>query len=371
MRVLAIKNRKNELRAMEKLLARDMFPNGLVPLVEIMRADLEYDKLRDSVTGEYVTEPKPIKGGKVIRCKVDDPASERDVTLHNISTLFDGRMAFVDFLRCDLSQYKRVKNEEIGLVIELTLSPDRYVSRLVEIADYDNLIPVIAIKNGMEKLSTNKVIDLLSFFRERCPGRPLAIRIDEIDGYETVLQQQLDDTDYLIYDINEQPFASRAYEYSELRSLGLNCTTILLCSPREREANNGEFVHRQYAEIIDNDAMRGYLIEGFAAYGDYGGLREKLPTGGHSRTGRALALLYDRRSSMFKAYVCQDQNLGQNGYAKIVGDILEDEYDLNPDGDCMVYEAIHTKLANRKGMTYQDWIQYTLIRYVQQLGPSV
>lgn len=368
MRVLAIKNRKNELQAMEKLIARQALPHGLVPLVEIMKLDIEYDKKRNPVTGEYVTEPKTIKGGKVINCKVDDPETERDITLSNISNLFTGRLAFVDYLRCDLSQYKRVKHEDIGLVIELTLNLEKYVARLLEVADYDNLMPVIAIKGGMEKLAPAKVRDLLALFRERCPGRPLAVRIDEMDGYEGVLQQYLGTEDYLIYDINEQPFASRTYEYGELRDLNLRCKTILLCSPREREVNNGEFVHKEYAEIIDNDAMLGYSAEGFDVYADYGGLREKLPTGGHSRTGRALALLYDGRNSMFRSYVCQDQNLGPNGYSEIVGDILAEEEDMNPTGDCMVYEAIHEKIGRGVRMTYQDWIQYTLIRYVQQLG---
>lgn len=371
MRILAIKNRQNELKAMEKLLARGAFPKGLVPLVEIMKADLEYDKMRDPTTGEYVTEPKRIKGGKVINRKVDDPATERDVTLDNISSLFAGHMVFVDYLRCDLSQYKRVKHEDIGLVIELTLNKDKYVARLIEIADYDNLMPVIAVKGGMEKLAPAKVVELVALFHERCPGRPLAIRIDEIDGYEDVLKRCLDKDDFLIYDINEQPFVSRTCEYSELRDLRLSCRTVLLCSPREREANNGEYVHKEYAEIIDNDAMHGFSDEGFDVYADYGGLREKLPTGGRSKTGRALALLYDGRNSMFRSYVCQDQNLGQNGYSKIVGDILADEGDLNPNHDCMVYEAIHAKLSRGVRMTYQDWIQYTLIRYVQQLGPSV
>lgn len=371
MRVLAIKNRRNELQAMEKLIVRHALPVGLVPLVEIMKLDLEYDKKRDPVTGEYVTKPKPIKGGKIINCKVDDPESERDVTLSKISNLFTGRIAFVDFLRCNLSQYKRVKNEDISLVIELTLNLDKYVARLLEIAEHDNLIPVIAIKSGIEKLTPAEVTDLLALFRERCPGRPLAIRIDEVDGYEFVLQQYLGAKDYLIYDINEQPFASRSYEYGELRDLGLRCTTILLCSPREREANNGEFVHKEYAEIIDHDAMLGYRSEGFDVYADYGGLREKLPTGGRSRTGRALALLYDNRCSMFKSYVCQDQSLGQNGYSKIVSDILTDEADMNSDGTCMVYEAIHEKMNRGVRMTYQDWIQYTLIRYVQQLGTDL
>ena len=145
MRILAIKNRQNELKAMEKLLARGAFPKGLVPLVEIMKADLEYDKMRDPTTGEYVTEPKRIKGGKVINRKVDDPATERDVTLDNISSLFAGHMVFVDYLRCDLSQYKRVKHEDIGLVIELTLNKDKYVARLIEIADYDK--DAVAVAN--------------------------------------------------------------------------------------------------------------------------------------------------------------------------------------------------------------------------------
>ena len=189
MRILAIKNRKNELQAMEKLLARDAFPQGLIPLVEVMKADLEYDKMTDPVTGEYVTEPKMIKGGKVINRKIDDPATERDVTLDKIARLFAGRMAFVDFLRCDLSQYKRVKHEDIGLVIELTLSKDKYVTRLVEIADYDNLMPIIAIKNGMEKLSPSKVSDLLSPFQRSQVAR-LQSGLTRLTA-EAVLQQCL------------------------------------------------------------------------------------------------------------------------------------------------------------------------------------
>ena len=61
---------------------------------------------------------------------------------------------------------------------------------------------------------------------------------------------------------------------------------------------------------------------------------------------------------------------GQNGYSKIGRDPT-DENDLNPNHDCMVFEAIHAKLDKGVRMTYQDWIQYTLIRYVQQLGPRV
>lgn len=95
MYVLTLKNRLNEFRAVQRLRELGLLDEGLLPLVEVVKKDVAFDKLVNPSTGEYVKVNKPYKSGKrkgqPRMCTVDDLETERDVTLDNISDAFAGK----------------------------------------------------------------------------------------------------------------------------------------------------------------------------------------------------------------------------------------------------------------------------------------
>ena len=54
MYVLTLKNRLNEFRAVQRLRELGLLDEGLLPLVEVVKKDVAFDKLVDPSTGEYV-----------------------------------------------------------------------------------------------------------------------------------------------------------------------------------------------------------------------------------------------------------------------------------------------------------------------------
>ena len=369
-RVLMLKNRKNELRAMSKILEENLFPDSLIPLIEIIREEKEYDKKIDPATGEFVTERRKLRNGAARKYKVDDLSTERDVTLQNISELFKNRIVLVEYFRCNLNLYKGYDPEGNTLIIELNLNLNKYREKSVQIAQYDNLIPVIAIKNKIDKLKPDDLIALVEQIRTLNPLKPIAIRIDEIDGYERSLQQVLTSKDYLLFDISEQSIRSKEVEYEELANLKIAAKPILICSPRKRDVEIKDYEHRSYTGLIDNSGISAFGDYGFVGYGDYGGLSDKLPTKGFANRdypGRALALIYSGQKRAFKSYVCDDVTLGQAGYRQLMDPILQDRDELDPSKNCIVYRELDSKIKRKANCTYQDWKQYTLMRYVQEI----
>ena len=72
------------------------------------------------------------------------------------------------------------------------------------IAAYPHLIPVIVVKQSMDDvLSPEQVVSLANDLRRDNPSQRIALRFDDIDGYENVAKQVLRDGDCLIYDFNE------------------------------------------------------------------------------------------------------------------------------------------------------------------------
>lgn len=370
-RILMLKNRKNELRAMSKILVYGSLPKGFIPLVEIVKEEKAYEKKVDHETGKYVTNPVKTTSGKIRHYKVNDPETERDVTLSNLDRLFGKQLAFVEYFRGDLDNYKDYDPEKNRLVVELNLNLSKYQQKTLEISQHENLVPVIAIKEGIDNVPLDQLTSLINKIRATVPGKAVAIRIDVIDGYEEALEELLTPHDYLLFDISEQPIDSKEMEYEELGQLNISAQKILLCSPRKRDTEIKDFIHRDYTVLIDNsgiDKFRGY---GFTGYGDYGGLGDKLLARSFTNTshpGRALALLYNGDKRAFKSYVCDDVTLGQTGYRQLLDLILQDRDELDLNRDCIVYQELEDKIRRGVNCTYQDWIQYTLMRYVQQLS---
>lgn len=342
MYVIAMKNRVYEFAAMRALQSEGYLRSDMLPMVEIIKEDKQRDNNVDS-------------------------SVSRDSTLRKVSELFAGREVLVDYFRCDLSHYRH-NPAKVELVIRLNWDLKLYADKVIGILDEPNLIPVITVKRSLSDILEPRDVEaLVDNIRKKDAARCIAIRIDDIEGYEDVLARALREGDYLIYDFNEQPIRSKPMECRELRSLALPCHKLALCSPRSRELTGKNFENGVTVEFIDNSHLDIYKELGFDGVGDYGGLRDNLPDRG-SNKGRALALIYFGRSNVFKSYVKDDYDLGPSGYYDVVESMLEDK-DLAGDSECSALSMIVRKYrAREKEFTFAEWIKYTLMRYIQQLA---
>lgn len=367
MYVIAIKNRQNEFAAMKILQEKSLLRDDMIPLVEVIQEKFTYDDKIDPFTGEIVREGKICKGGKIIHRAVRDMSSPHDVTLDKVAQLFPDRPVMVDYFRCDLNRY-RYKPDKIPLVIQLNRDLGLYKTKVLGIAAYPNLIPIITVKRGIDALKPDEVVALAGQLRADNPAQRIAIRIDDLEGYESAVKQVLRADDFLLYDFNEQPIRSKPIECMQLRRLNLPAHLIALCSPRARNSTGKDFPNGGYANIINNTHLDTFANYGFQGVGDYGGLRDNLPYGGTNK-GRALAVLYDGSRNEFKTFVNDDYNRGPNGYQDIIPAILADAT-LNPKGNCVALGIVAEKYAQGMQSTFAEWIKYTLIRYIQQLSES-
>lgn len=368
MYVIAMKNRPNELSAMKELQSTGLLRSDMLPLVEVIHEKYEYDKLRNPITGEYVTEKRRCNDGVVRNYKINDPDSKRDVTLDAICELFPGRTVLVDYFRFEHGKYT-YDPSKVELVLRLNRNIELYREKVKAIGAYPGLVPVITVKQSMDDvMSADQVLSLVQEIRGANPSRRIAIRIDDIEGYEKVLREVLHHDDYLIYDFNEQPIRSKPIECRDLAALGLTAHTVALCSPRRRDASGKDYPDGEIAYLIDNSHLDLYRQYGFSDVGDYGGIRDSLPSEGTYR-GRALALMYMGATNSFKSFVNDDVDLGQRGYPDVVARILADE-DFADDSECLVLKAIAAKLQSGKGFSYGEWVKYTLMRYIQQLATT-
>lgn len=370
MYIIAMKNRPSELSAMKSLQEHDYLKPDMVPLVEIIKENYECDKLIDSNTGKPFKEPRRCKDGRTRNYGISDPSTKRDITLRKITEHFPERDVLIDYFRCDLRKYS-YEASKIELVLELNRNLDLYCEKILGIPSYPRLIPVITVKREMDyALSPEQVISLANELRRDKPDQRIALRIDDMDGYEDAAQRILRPNDLLIYDFNEQPIRSKPVECIRLKQLGLPAQLIALCSPRRRELNGKDFSEHSYGEVtnlIDNSHLTSFAKYGFDGVGDYGGLRDNLPNSG-SNKGRALALMYDGNCNNFRVYINNNYQLGARGYWEVVENMLKDPTLMQGD-DCLALSAIKKKFQKHdKDYTFAEWIKYTLIRYIQQLA---
>ena len=372
MYVIAMKNRPYEISAMKQLQKHGYLRPGMVPLVEIIKETYKYDDLVDPETGKPMKRKRPCGNGTVRECRIPDPSTEHDVTLQGIADLFPERDVPVDYFRCDLSRY-RYNAGKIALILRLNRDLDFYCNKVRGILAYPNLIPVVTVKQGMDDvLSADQVAALVSDLRQRNPDQRIALRFDDMDGYEDVAKRVLRDGDYLIYDFNEQPIRSKPVECRRLKNLNLPAQTVALCSPRRRELTGKDFKDCKDGEVtnlIENAHLDDYKNYDFDGDGDYGGLRDNQDDGGANK-GHDLAIMYDGKVNGFKIYVKDDYDLGPNGFWDVVEHMLADT-ELAQDDTCLALAAITDKYRrHEKGYTFAEWIKYTLVRYIQQLAMS-
>lgn len=353
----------------EKKVIRDFsqyFSDDIIPLFEII-TDYYEDRFEiDPETGKpLMIKPK----GKKRRKKVKLPTTEEDrITLPQINELLNGKRAFIDFFRYTDNEYKgdKIKTENVQLSFAISRNYNLYRNRMLEIKNFENFIPTISIKEGF-KFSQTDLTSLCSDLKS--DNNSIAIRItdDLFEEYSYLISSCLSDSDYILLDIREQNVESRIMELYEFEELDTSASKLLLNSPRIKKTNNGEHSNLNFTDKIDNSCAVTYQEHNLDGFGDFGGLKDKLPSEG-GPFGCALALVYLRENNQFFSVVNKDSKLGLRGFRTVVPDLLKNKGVVDPNNNCPVINQIEEKSKVGSFGNWQTWTYYILARYLHQMA---
>lgn len=343
----------------------EYFSENIIPLIEVLRDHYRLtDFATDPVSGEFL---KKRAGKRMQRYRVAPTENDRD-TLQYYNDRVASKKAFIDYFRFTTDVYgRRIKTSAIELSLKMNQNENLYVERLLEVGHYENLIPVLSIKNGFfpkEYEVTNLVGRLQSV------NNQIAIRLDDA-AFETFFSDiapVLRNEDYIMYDIGEQNVYSKEMELDEFNSTNTLAHKIVLNSPRKRNIKNGDYQNRQYTDLIDNSARDiNTIFSDILGFGDYCGMKDALPSGAPITRGTALALFYQYNSNRFMAYVNTNSTEGVRGYQHLMPQILEDAHILDPLGTCRAIEGVRVLSANNKSGGWESWSIFNMIRYLTQM----
>ncbi|SFM28557.1 Beta protein [Gracilibacillus orientalis] len=360
MYVPIMKNLAQEIKVTKDL--NQHFGESIMPLFELITEKYNDRFKIDPKTGDPV---KTLKPGNKIKTKVKLPNKPEDIkTLDEIVTNLQGKRAFIDFFRHQPNEYKNVKVSDVQLSFSLSRDYSYYRDRMLEIKDYENLIPTISIKDGF-KMS---ITDLNSFITELKKNNScIALRIT--DNYlEDYIEEiaKLSHHDFIMLDIREQNAEAKFIELQEFQEIETNAKKILLNSPRPRKKYNSEFNNLEFTRIIDNIVATEYRQYKLNGFGDFGGLKDRLPSPGGGNNGSALALIFLKDKNKFFSIVNEDKTLGVTGYPYVVQEVLNNVSLLDKTNTCPIIKAIRDNAKKGSFGGWPSWIYYTLARYIHQ-----
>lgn len=327
MYVPILKARRTEMRIIKDL--NYCFSEKIVPLVEVINQKNDLNKIIDNI---------------------------------------DGKMFFVDFLRISIEKYGNKFNPtSVILSMNISRNEDEYIESLKGLLIYNNVIPIISIKDKfeMDEAILEKLYNELSL-----NNRSVALRITPayIGKYKNILENVIQKKDYLLFDIEETNLLSREIELDELSDLTISAKKILLNSPRESRLTNGEFEENGFSLLIDNSVAREYLNRGFYGFGDYCGYKDILPRkNGSKGEGAAIALIYNYDDNAFLSFVEKNTKLGVAGYHKVINEILKQKDVINDFDACIAMKKVEEFSGRDKKGNWSTWIGITIMRYIYQM----
>ncbi|MHC1691950.1 MAG: hypothetical protein AB9828_02845 [Sphaerochaetaceae bacterium] len=357
-----MKTRKVEYAIAETM--SQYFGENLFPLFEVIKDEYIPRYKQDPLTGKILYE---IKDGnrKRTRIRLFDKEEDR-VTLQKINNTISGRTAFIDFHRYGSIKAKgHLKENDSVLPLQLAGDFRLYGERLQEVTDYPNLIAVVSIMKKPED-DKNDVLKLLQTLKTT--GHPIAVRIsiNKFEEYEKMLSEYLQNSDYLMIDIDMQKISSLQPTFRIIRQSRVQGTLVLLSSPRNSNINNRDYETEGYTDLIDCSGCSEYLRLGFDGFGDFGGLKNVLPSGSGGRGGSALALLYNHNINKYLSIRNANPNIGTKGYSDVIARIMQRRAELDPDHDCPAIKIIDGLMQTNKPGNWQTWIGITLARSIHQ-----
>lgn len=361
--VPVLKTRQEELRVAKAL--NECFSDNIVPLFEIID-DIHQRRYKvDPLTGDFIYKQFPKQKRKVRA----EPTDADIITMDKINDIIGDRTAFIDYFRYTIKKYGRnIDVKKVELARRLNDDVNLYKERLKEIYLFNNLIPVVSIKASffMPKNELKEFLIELKNINDR-----IALRITEefIEIYQDILENVLEDTDFFLFDIEEQCPKTKFMELDEISEMDIDAKIVLLNSPRKAKTKNGDYPENNYTDLIDNcakDKISEYNLDG---YGDYCGLKDILPTTTKGNgTGAALALMYDYGENSFWAYTNKDTSLGPRGYKSLIPQIVSDKFKFDPDDDCEGYRKI---LEIPNSGNWSTWHNICLRRYISQIHKNI
>lgn len=358
-----MKTRKEEFSVSKNL--NNYFSDDIIPLFEILNEEYEVKYEIDS-NGNYLMEKK---AGRKKKSRIKKEVTNDDIiTLDKINNIVNGAKVFIDYFRFDIKKYgNKFDVSKVMLAYRLNNNSEEYIKKLLEVSRYENMTPVLSLKNA-HSFSNSKVIEIISKLQEL--NSSIALRIEDAlyDTLKSIVEKYLRESDYFLYDINEQDFESKFIELSELEVCKTKAKKIVLNSPRDPKITNKDYENECVTMLINNSAVTGYKDYNLDGFGDYGGLKDQLPTnGGSNGKGAALALLYNYNDNSFYSFCNSDTSLGLKGYREVVDSILNFENILNPNNDCIAYSKIKLMREREKYGSWCTWNNIALTRYIQQI----
>ena len=355
-----MKNRNEELSVI-----RDMngyFDESIIPMMEVIKDKYKPQYKIDDLTGKFVYE---LKKGKKRKNRIKLTQTENDIiTLEDIQKRLNGKKAFIDFFRFSENEYDNKTFKGIELSFRLSRDYDYYKQRLLQIGKFENLYPVISIKKGL-LISEHNLIKLITELRSN--NSSIAIRITDyfLDDYMELLENHLTEKDYVMLDIRNQDVDSKFIELEEFQELDTFAKKILLNSPRSKKYKNGDYENLEFTKKIDNKVAIKYTDYELDGFGDFGGLKDELPTvGGGNGTGAALGLMYLMEKNSFFSIVNYDTSIGMRGLEYVRSEILKRLELLDSNNDCIAINRI--KSMKIKFGNWGTWSNLTLTRYIHQ-----
>ncbi|WP_342716696.1 hypothetical protein AAG068_01585 [Bacillus paramycoides] len=355
-----MKNRNEELRVINNM--SYLFSDSMIPLIEIIRDEYDVKYRTDESTGEYIYEEKP--GSKRRKRIKLEPTEEDIITLEKIEQRLNGKKGFIDFFRFNEGEYDNKVFKGIELSFTLSRDFNYYKKRLLQIGKFDKLYPVISIKDGFN-ISEQDLINLTTELKR--DNSSIAIRITDLylEDYTEFIEDYLTENDFVMLDIRNQHVDSKFIELEEFKDLDTDATKILLNSPRSRNYKNGDYEDCEFTEKIENKVAIKYAEYEFDGFGDFGGLKDDLPTdAGGNGTGAALGLMYLKEKNAFYSMVNYDTKMGVRGFEFVRSKVIDKLHLLDSDSDCVAVKRIKD-MEERYG-NWGTWSNLTLTRYIHQ-----
>jgi len=356
-----LKTRIEELKVAKEF--AKYYSSNFIPLFEIITEKHETVYKIDSATKDFVYEAKGSRKRKV----KEKPTDNDIITLNYINNLIDGKTAFIDYFRFSEEKYgKSLNYEGIDLAFRISRDSNLYLSKLSEVKAFDNFIPVISAKKGFI-FTKNELEKIMKELKSQNQSIALRMTEEPLDDYKSLIENLMDEDDYLLFDIGEQSVDTKFMEFDELDNLNIRCKKILLSSPRKNNIENGKYEIEGPTNLIDNSALTKFGDYQFNGIGDYAGLKDDLPKRGGGATGAALALLFNYADNSFYAFTNRDTKLGPRGYLSLKPRIMAYKSYLDPNSTCLAYE----KIAKLPGSgNWRNWNNITITRYLQQIYNS-
>ena len=354
-----LKTRQEEMKVAKEL--QNCFTDKIIPLFEILEDNYNVRYKIDPKTKAILYNDEGKKRKKIIEEPVDDDI----ITLKSINNIIGSKTAFIDYFRFTRKKYgNKIDIKKVKLSRRLNDDLNLYKERVQGITQYDNLIPVVSIKDGFY-MPNNELKVFLEDLKKTSNKIALRLTDEFIAQYKEILEKVLEEGDFFLFDIQEQSPEVKFMELEEIGEMNIRAKSILLNSPRKAKIKNGDYPDNGYTNLINNCALDKTIEYSLKGYGDYCGLKDVLPNiGGSNGRGSAMALIYDYKKNAFWAYTNKDTNDGMSGYKKIIPLILKDRNRFDPQKECYGFQ----KIESLKGSgNWGTWNNICARRYISQV----